>query len=166
MLSRMVPSSPPARRTLHLLKTPDILCANDSGPTGSYPPVNNIDGGEVFCAERHISSTPEVHCAFLGKRPNSTAGSILLGQVGPLGHLLGKALQRTASESLVLTQLTFPRRNPGIRGPLRRSSTLQSRGCKSTISTTHTGNSSSPCQINNLRMATVWYSTCLLRGEG
>jgi hypothetical protein len=29
MLSRMVPSSPPAKRTLHLLKTPDILCAND-----------------------------------------------------------------------------------------------------------------------------------------
>ena len=29
MLSRMAPSSPPDMRTLHLLKTPDILCAND-----------------------------------------------------------------------------------------------------------------------------------------
>jgi hypothetical protein len=29
MLSRMAPSSPPVMRTLHLLKTPDILCAND-----------------------------------------------------------------------------------------------------------------------------------------
>src|ERR1017187_2625958 len=29
MLSRMAPSSPPDMRTLHLLRTPDILCAND-----------------------------------------------------------------------------------------------------------------------------------------
>src|SRR5450631_1558103 len=36
MLSRMAPSSPPVKRTLHLLKTPDILCANDNRPTGSY----------------------------------------------------------------------------------------------------------------------------------
>src|ERR1019366_767371 len=36
MLSRMAPSSPPVKRTLHLLKTPDILLANDSGPLGSY----------------------------------------------------------------------------------------------------------------------------------
>jgi hypothetical protein len=31
MLSRMVLSLPPEMRTLHLLKTPDILCANDTG---------------------------------------------------------------------------------------------------------------------------------------
>src|ERR1700759_4198872 len=30
MLSRMVPSLPPEKRTFHLLKTPDILCANDT----------------------------------------------------------------------------------------------------------------------------------------
>src|SRR5277367_1722923 len=30
MLSCMAPSSPPVKRTLHLLKTPDILCANDT----------------------------------------------------------------------------------------------------------------------------------------
>src|SRR5450631_878823 len=36
MLSRMAPSSPPEKRTFHLLKTPDILCANDSGRSGSY----------------------------------------------------------------------------------------------------------------------------------
>ena|ERR1017187_7546751 len=35
MLSRMAPSSPPDMRTLHLLRTPDILCANDTG----YPSV-------------------------------------------------------------------------------------------------------------------------------
>jgi DNA invertase Pin-like site-specific DNA recombinase len=29
MLVCMAPSSPPVKRTLHLLKTPDILCAND-----------------------------------------------------------------------------------------------------------------------------------------
>jgi hypothetical protein len=34
MLSRMVPSSPPAKRTLHLLKVPDILCANDIAVLG------------------------------------------------------------------------------------------------------------------------------------
>ena len=27
----MAPSSPPVKRTLHLLKTPDILLANDNG---------------------------------------------------------------------------------------------------------------------------------------
>src|ERR1035441_10626272 len=32
MLSRMAPSSPPDMRTLHLLRTPDILCANDNRP--------------------------------------------------------------------------------------------------------------------------------------
>src|ERR1039458_1308790 len=36
MLSRMAPSSPPAMRTFHLLKTPDILCANDNRQLGSY----------------------------------------------------------------------------------------------------------------------------------
>src|ERR1700733_11972887 len=30
MLSRMAPSSPPKKRTLHLLKHADILCANDT----------------------------------------------------------------------------------------------------------------------------------------
>jgi hypothetical protein len=29
MLSRMVPSSPPVKRTLHLLETPDTILAND-----------------------------------------------------------------------------------------------------------------------------------------
>ena len=40
MLSRMAPSSPPVKRTLHLLKTPDILCANDNRLTGSYWLIN------------------------------------------------------------------------------------------------------------------------------
>src|SRR5258708_18419796 len=37
MLSRMVPSSPPEKRTFHLLKTPDILCANDVYPDVIFP---------------------------------------------------------------------------------------------------------------------------------
>jgi hypothetical protein len=32
----MDPSSPPVKRTLHLLKTPDILLANDSGKIVLY----------------------------------------------------------------------------------------------------------------------------------
>jgi hypothetical protein len=36
MLSRMAPSSPPEKRTFHLLKTPDILCANDTLVGSSY----------------------------------------------------------------------------------------------------------------------------------
>src|ERR1039458_2425088 len=36
MLSRMAPSSPPVKRTLHLLKTPDILLTNDNRPLVSY----------------------------------------------------------------------------------------------------------------------------------
>ena len=36
MLVCMDPSSPPVKRTLHLLKTPDILLANDSRLLGSY----------------------------------------------------------------------------------------------------------------------------------
>src|ERR1035437_6079746 len=40
MLSRMAPSSPPDMRTLHLLRTPDILCANDSRQFGNYQ-LNN-----------------------------------------------------------------------------------------------------------------------------
>src|ERR1035441_10101441 len=41
MLSRMAPSSPPVKRTLHLLKSPDILCANDSRQSVSYLAINN-----------------------------------------------------------------------------------------------------------------------------
>ena len=36
MLVCMDPSSPPVMRTFHLLKTPDILCANDNRLSGSY----------------------------------------------------------------------------------------------------------------------------------
>jgi hypothetical protein len=36
----MAPSSPHDVRTYHLLRTPDILLANDSRPTGSYISVN------------------------------------------------------------------------------------------------------------------------------
>ncbi|SPE17520.1 hypothetical protein SBA5_1010003 [Candidatus Sulfotelmatomonas gaucii] len=43
MLSRMAPSSPPVMRTLHLLKTPDILCANDTDHPISYCLSNNWD---------------------------------------------------------------------------------------------------------------------------
>src|ERR1017187_4577443 len=42
MLVCMDPSSPPVKRTLHLLKTPDILLANDSGQSGSYLSGNTI----------------------------------------------------------------------------------------------------------------------------
>src|SRR5260370_27326790 len=42
MLSRMVPSSPPAMRTFHLLKTPDILCANDNRLLVNYQLVNRL----------------------------------------------------------------------------------------------------------------------------
>jgi len=41
MLSRMVPSSPPDMRTLHLLKLPDILLANDRHPNGSHRIANS-----------------------------------------------------------------------------------------------------------------------------
>jgi type I restriction enzyme, S subunit len=40
MLVCMDPSSPPAMRTFHLLKTPDILCANDTTTGKSYLVVN------------------------------------------------------------------------------------------------------------------------------
>src|ERR1035441_4438175 len=42
MLVCMDPSSPPVKRTLHLLKTPDILLANDIGLTGSYFSSNSF----------------------------------------------------------------------------------------------------------------------------
>lgn len=61
MLSRMVPSSPPAMRTLHLLKTPDILCANDSRPTVSYWLSNPAKD----CESRSTASfgaTPQIDC--------------------------------------------------------------------------------------------------------
>jgi hypothetical protein len=40
MLSRMAPSSPPEMRTLHLLKAPDILLANDNRQAVSYWLIN------------------------------------------------------------------------------------------------------------------------------
>src|ERR1019366_8581883 len=56
MLSRMAPSSPPVMRTLHLLRTPDILCANDNRPTGSYTSVNSFETAGSLCTGREISS--------------------------------------------------------------------------------------------------------------
>src|SRR5665213_654788 len=47
MLSRMAPSSPPDMRTLHLLRTPDILCANDNRPPGSYHSVTAEQGTKL-----------------------------------------------------------------------------------------------------------------------
>jgi transposase len=44
MLARMAPSSPPAMRTLHLLKTPDILCANDKATPGGHWKIMTILG--------------------------------------------------------------------------------------------------------------------------
>jgi hypothetical protein len=52
MLSRMVLSLPPEMRTLHLLKTPDILCANDRGHGSVYRgvidelPVDELPNGD------------------------------------------------------------------------------------------------------------------------
>src|ERR1035441_6516292 len=40
MLVCMDPSSPPVKRTLHLLKTPDILLANDNRLLGNYSFIN------------------------------------------------------------------------------------------------------------------------------
>ena len=46
MLPHMDPSSPPDKRTLHLLKIPDILCANDNRKPGSYRFIN-IDSPSI-----------------------------------------------------------------------------------------------------------------------
>src|ERR1035437_3453816 len=56
MLSRMAPSSPPDMRTLHLLRTPDILSANDSRQTVSYSTVN-IAGWESLDQVRNANSS-------------------------------------------------------------------------------------------------------------
>jgi hypothetical protein len=44
MLVCMDPSSPPVMRTFHLLKTPDILCANDTVKTLSNYVDNELQG--------------------------------------------------------------------------------------------------------------------------
>jgi hypothetical protein len=41
MLSRMDPFLPPEKRTLHLLKTPDTLCANDNRLYVNYYLINS-----------------------------------------------------------------------------------------------------------------------------
>jgi hypothetical protein len=43
MLSRMDPFLPPEKRTLHLLKTPDTLCANDMVYTFVVEVVNPFE---------------------------------------------------------------------------------------------------------------------------
>jgi GTP cyclohydrolase II len=43
----MVPSSPLAMRTFHLLKTPDILCANDRRGAGLYQKVLGLELGRT-----------------------------------------------------------------------------------------------------------------------
>ena len=69
-------------RTLHLLKTPDILCANDSRPTVSYPLHNNDfvnQFGRVLAvhdevADAHGSTPARVALAGLLAKPGITDG--------------------------------------------------------------------------------------------
>jgi hypothetical protein len=51
----MDPSSPPVLRTFHLLKTPDILCANDNRQLGNYQLVNRLDGKSRISTEKSAS---------------------------------------------------------------------------------------------------------------
>ena len=57
MLSRMAPSSPPAKRTYHLLKTPDILCANDTASWDIWTREGILKYGAILLA-RAVLNTP------------------------------------------------------------------------------------------------------------
>jgi hypothetical protein len=61
----MAPSSPPEKRTLHLLKTPDILCANDNRLLVNYYFVTDglattqAQPGESLPTDKVIAPTGE-----------------------------------------------------------------------------------------------------------
>ena len=75
MLSRMAPSSPLPMRTFHLLKTPDILCANDISPEGSYFAVNRIaaDCTLLLNFERIREAGPKIGANSRGQKPVTQA---------------------------------------------------------------------------------------------
>src|ERR1039458_4768842 len=66
MLSRMAPSSPPVKRTLHLLKTPDILCANDSAGELVFKYDNGTAEGDDNHVEGKHDAGPQMN---LEERP-------------------------------------------------------------------------------------------------
>ena len=87
MLVCMDPSSPPVKRTLHLLKTPDILLANDNGLPVSYLSVNTGGRGiSLYCLSQagHHAGQPLLPVNKLlrpvaaGKNKNNSAGESLL----------------------------------------------------------------------------------------
>src|ERR1017187_8569212 len=73
MLSRMAPSSPPDMRTLHLLRTPDILCANDTRQLVSYISVNSIEVREHH-AQVGGTETPVAAEEVVNRSPPQTHG--------------------------------------------------------------------------------------------
>ena len=71
MLSRMAPSSPPKKRTLHLLNHADILCANDKKYLDGYLKniiefvyidrnVTESSGDCIPCMAHGVSTVPSM----------------------------------------------------------------------------------------------------------
>ena len=82
MLPRMDPSSPPVKRTLHLLKTPDILCANDRRVAGINEMVT--DGSAVIRAESSQSGSGRVGVRGLpGPQLRGTGGTLIVFSIEP-----------------------------------------------------------------------------------
>ena len=90
MLSRMDPSSPPVKRTLHLLKTPDILLANDT----AHPSITTWSLTGCPLGHRRLESIGWLSCGHsigkvsLGCIPH--VQQLLFGPVPPLGSPAGK----------------------------------------------------------------------------
>jgi len=81
----MAPSSPPVKRTLHLLQIPDILLANDSRQAGTYSDVTpTAHRVRPRCPLTQDSAMPGSECAHCANTVCTAAKSRFLRTLRPI----------------------------------------------------------------------------------
>src|ERR1700738_3398749 len=97
MLSRMAPSSPPAKRTLHLLKTPDILCANDTFTPQVVARVTGLSQATIVEVARLYGNAKAAFIGWTMGVNHSTQGAVTVAAINNLALITGNIGRAGAS---------------------------------------------------------------------
>src|SRR6202048_1122956 len=89
MLSRMAPSPPPAKRTLHLLKTPDILCANDTFTPQVVARVTGLSQETIVEVARLYGNAKAAFIGWTMGVNHSTQGAVTVAAINNLCLITG-----------------------------------------------------------------------------
>src|ERR1700738_1389589 len=97
MLSRMAPSPPPAKRTLHLLKTPDILCANDTFTPQVVARVTGLSQETIVEVARLYGNAKAAFIGWTMGVNHSTQGAVTVAAINNLALITGNIGRSGAS---------------------------------------------------------------------